>query len=258
MLRKLLIFSISGVLLSMAALIALAKPDYAPLNENYSNGIFPLAREVLRANATINGCGGSEWLSAAEAEASNQIVFAVAKSAYARTIIIAPEIENPKNDVSVWVAHAQRGYAENVDTATDCTERKKAKIRETLEVLTSPEVREFLLSYPNSEFRYDEPWPLFKNRGVKTYSNPQFQKIALKTIGTHFPDSACIGEVRSVELLERKEADVTNLPPFILRPINYKEVWIVDCGEISKEFTITFMQDSDGSLGNYSIGSKNI
>lgn len=87
-----------------------------------------------------------------------------------------------------------------------------------------------------------------------TYALPSTQANVLGGIADNLAGTCDTPTVTAVELVSRTvQADLTNLPPFVLAPITYQERWKVDCAGHGTAMLATFKQDSEGPTGVFAV-----
>lgn len=92
--------------------------------------------------------------------------------------------------------------------------------------------------------------------GPLTYAVPGVHNDLVFGIVANSDGKCPTPKIERIELVERKPAEYSNLPPFVLPPISYRERWLADCSGKRVWYSVTFNQDSEGFSGVWEIHAE--
>ena len=165
-----------------------------------------------------------------------------------------------KADVTRYLENGDEQARKAYPGPTICAAASLDQAIASIKDLSSADLTEDLQTYISQPPVRNTRYPALLNEELRSEAHPSSQsRILVSILSDLKKDEGCMeGTLLDIAVKARKEERVQNLPPFILPPVRIEETWQFACSDDAQvEATVSFMQDSDGPVGEFSVDLSN-
>jgi hypothetical protein len=215
-------------------------------------GLLSFTRVLLVLEATAERCE-PQWKMGTHIPRIDGTIALLREAMVHNATLLKPGTDEMKlrTEVAVFVEKWRKEATATPPIPCDTT-----KLAVSMKALNDPAVPEGIKRGGETLLPYDTLQHLGGHvEAPTTYALPVTQVNVLNGIVNNLGGTCKEPNITHVELVSRSlQEDVTDLPPFVLAPITYRERWVVECASHKLMMIATFSQDSEGPTGAFMVG----